>query len=156
MHCLSCPVSQALPHGVLTPSHLLVGSCVRKDRWVCTGAPCKGTESKTWPCRSWGWLAASTVTGVAGESRGQDVGKKVSNPFYRDVVIAQSWKEKHLEDDFPNQSYKCMNPVSWLSQQTPLTREKRANAEEFQYKPLWKPLWYKEQINIYEMITSSD
>lgn len=54
--------------------------------------------------------------------------KEVSDPFHRDVVIAQTWEERNLlEDDFPDQSCKHMDPVSWLSQQTPLTGDKRAN-----------------------------
>lgn len=154
---LPIPSCSGLVSRGVNPSHLLVGACVRADRWVCTGAPCKVTESKTCLCSIWGQLAASTVTGRAGESRGQEVGKKISDPFHRDVVIPQSWKEKHLlEDGFPNQSCKCMNPVSWLSQQTPLTRDKRANGEEFQYESLLNPPWDKEQVNIYEMKTNSD
>lgn len=144
IHCLPSPVGQALLPGVLMPHTCWLVPVLEKiskftqvshERWQ------RARDASVVVGDS--WLLQQCLEWQVSQGDGKWV-KEASNPSQRRVTLAQSLKEKHLlGEDFPSKSSKGMKPVSWLSQQTPLRGDSRAN--------LLKPPLDNMEINICEM-----
>lgn len=103
IHCLPSPIGQELPHGLLTASHLPGGTRIREGKGVPHGVVAESSGCLLQLRTGTPAIPGCVHSGWSEQVRPEDVKwvKKVSNPFHREVVIAQGSKGNHaMEKDF--------------------------------------------------------